>query len=128
MTARASVNVEQLIKPGERSIGGVEGRLVAISIAGRAPRFTVIDSITHKPVACQFSDVHMERVKAALGQRVFAHGDLLYNRKGEPKKIILDNFRVIGDKNLPTSGDLIRAIGGPADMSTKEYLELVRGN
>jgi hypothetical protein len=129
ITARASVNVEQLIKPGERTFGGVEGKLVAISIAGREPRFTVIDSITHKTVACQFNDALMEDVKMALGQRVFAHGDLLYNRKGEPKKIVLDAFRILEDSStLPTSDDLIRQIGGPSDMSTKEYLDQVRGN
>jgi hypothetical protein len=129
ITARASVNVEQLIKPGERTLGGVEGRLVAISIAGRNPRFTVIDSVTHKTVACQFSDALMEDVKMALGKRVFAHGDLLYNRKGEPKTIVLEAFRILEDRStLPTSDDLIREIGGPSDMSTKEYLDLVRGN
>lgn len=129
ITARASVNVEQLIKPGERTRGGVEGRLVAISIAGRTPRFTVIDTITHKTVACQFSDALMEQVKMALGKRVFAHGDLLYNRRGEPKRIVLDAFRILEDRStLPSSDDLIREIGGPSDMSTKEYLDLVRGN
>lgn len=129
ITARASVNVEQLIKPGERTIGGVEGRLVGISIAGRTPRFTVIDSVTHKTVACQFKDSSMDEVKMALGKRVFAHGDLLYNRKGEPKRIVLDAFRILEDSStLPTSDDLIREIGGPSDMSTKEYLDLVRGN
>jgi hypothetical protein len=129
ITARASVNVEQLIKPGERTIGGVEGRLVAISIAGRNPRFTVVDTVTHKTVACQFGDTLMEDVKRALGKRVFAHGDLLYNRKGEPKKIVLDTFRVLEDKStLPSSDDLIREIGGSSDVSTKDYLDLVRGN
>jgi hypothetical protein len=129
ITARASVNVEQLIKPGERTIGGVEGRLVAISIAGRSPRFTVIDAVTHKTVACQFSDDYMEEVKMALGKRVFAHGDLIYNRMGEPKKVVLNAFRILEDKStLPTSDDLIREIAGASDMSTREYLDLVRGS
>jgi hypothetical protein len=71
----------------------------------------------------------MDAVKAALGKRVFAHGDLLYNRKGEPKKVIVNSFREMATCDaLPTSDDLIRAIGGQADMSTKEYLDLVRGN
>jgi hypothetical protein len=129
ITPHASVNVEELIKPGERTTGGVEGRLVGISVAGRAPKFTVIDSITHKAVACQFGEAAMEEVKMALGKRVFAHGNLLYNRKGEPRKVVLDAFRVLEDRStLPTSEDLIREIGGPSDMSTKEYLDLVRGN
>lgn len=129
ITARASVNVEQLIKPGERTVGGVEGKLVAISIAGREPRFTVIEAITHKTVACQFGEALMDDVKKALGKRVFAHGNLLYNRNGDPKRIVLDAFRVLEDgATLPTSDDLIRQIGGPSDMSTKEYLDLVRGN
>jgi len=129
ITPQASVNVEELIKPGERTIGGVEGRLVGISIAGRKPRFTVIDAITHKAVACQFNDIVLEEVKMALGKRVFAHGDLLLNRRGEPRKINLDAFRVLEDgSTLPTSEDLIREVGGPSDMSTKEYLDLVRGN
>jgi len=124
ITARASVNVEQLIRPGERTIGGVEGRLVTISIAGRAPRFTVLDAVNHKSVACQFDDARLETVKDALGKRVFAHGELIHNRRGEPKKIIVDDFRVLEDAStLPTSDDLIRAVGGPSDVSTKEYLE-----
>lgn len=129
ITARSSVNVEQLIRPGERTIGGIEGRLVAISIAGRMPRFTVIDAVTHRAVACQFREALLEDVKAALGKRVFVRGELLYNSKGEPKKISLDCFRVFGDRPaLPTSTDVIRVVGGPSDMSTKDYLDLVRGN
>jgi hypothetical protein len=128
ITARASVNVEQLIRPGESTFGGIEGRLVTISIAGRAPRFTVIDLATHKTVSCIFKDAIMDDVKTALGKRVFACGDLLFNRKGEPRRIAVQSFRTIEDAvKLPTSDDLIRAIGGPSDVSTKEYLELVRG-
>lgn len=127
ITSDSSVNVEQLIRPGERTIGGAEGRLVAISIAGRKPRFTIIESATHKTVSCQFESSRIEDVKMALGKRVFVHGDLLYNRRGEPRKIEVETFRVLAE-GLPSADDLIREIGGPAEMSTKEYLDLVRGN
>jgi hypothetical protein len=71
----------------------------------------------------------MDDVKAALGKRVFAYGDLVYNRRREPKKVILEKFTVLDDRRaLPTADELIRAIGGPSDISTKEYLDLVRGN
>ena len=48
ITPRAAVNVEQLIKPGERTIGSVEGKLVEISIRGKTPRVTVFDQVTKK--------------------------------------------------------------------------------
>jgi hypothetical protein len=129
ITARASVNVEQLIKPGERTIGSVEGRLVAISLLGRSPRFTVFDAVTKKGVSCVFGDELLERVRMALGRRVFAHGDLLYNRRHEPKKIVLHDFRLMDDTRPPTSDELLREIDNlTGDLTTKEYLDLMRGN
>lgn len=129
ITARAAVNADQLVRPGERTTGGVEGQLVAISVRATTPRFTVIDAVTHKSVSCHFTDAMMEEVKAALGKRVYAFGDLLYNWKREPKKITVDALRVMPEgATLPTADDLIREIGGTSDMSTKDYLDLVRGS
>lgn len=128
ITPRAAVNVEQLIKPGERTIGAVEGKLVEISIRGKNPRVTVFDAVTKKGVSCYFGEALTDDIKMALGKRVFVHGELTYNRKGEPKSIRLNEFRVLHDKQLPTSRDLLAAIDNlTGDISTKEYLESVRG-
>lgn len=129
LTAQAAVNVEQLIKPGERTIGSVEGRLTEISIAGRSPRFTVFDQVTKKGVGCHFKSAMLDAVKDALGKRVFAHGDLTYNRRGEPKKIVLDTFSVV-QGHLPTPADVLRTMGDnlTGDLTTRQYLEMLRGD
>ncbi len=129
ITPRAAVHVEQLIKPGERTIGAVEGRLVEISIRGADPRVTVYDDVTKKGVSCYFSEQLNDDIKMALGKRVFVHGDLMYNRRGEPHKIRLDTFRVISETARPTSDELLSSIDNlTGDLTAKDYLELVRGN
>jgi len=129
ITPRAAVNIEQLIKPGERTIGSVEGKLVEISIRGKNPRVTVFDEVTKKGVSCYYNDELTDEIKMAFGKRVFIHGELTYNRKGEPKSIRLQTFRTLKNAKLPTSDDLLKVVDNlTGDLTSKEYLEIVRGS
>lgn len=129
ITPRAAVNIDQLIHPGRKEIGSVEGRLNVISLAGRAPRFVLYETIRHKAVSCRFAPEKLEEIKAALGRRVLVTGVVTYNRKDEPQRIALESFRLLRDRaDLPTVDSMTQ--GYPdltGDLSTKEYLELVRG-
>ena len=89
---RAAVNIDQLIHPGRKEIGSVEGRLNVISLAGRAPRFVLYETITRKAVSCRFTTERLEEIKAALGRRVLVTGLVTFNRKEEPQKITLESL------------------------------------
>lgn len=89
---------------------------------------TVFDQVTKKGVSCYYRDELTDEIKMALGKRVFIHGDLTYNRKGEPKSIRVQSFRILHEAKLPTSDDVLKTIDNlTGDLSTKEYLEMVRG-
>lgn len=88
----------------------------------------MFDEVTKKGVSCYYNSELTDEIKMAFGKRVFIHGDLTYNRKGEPKSIRVQSFRITQGAKLPTSDELLRAIDNlTGDLSTKEYLETVRG-
>jgi hypothetical protein len=130
LTAQATVNVERLVPILARSVGSVEGRLEMVSLHSK-PRFVVYHGFNRKAVTCKFNpEKWLEPVKAALGRRVNVSGLIGFNAKGEPQKIEIDDLRVLRQNSeLPRAGDLhglVRDLTG--DLSTKEYLDEVRGD
>jgi hypothetical protein len=127
--ATAAAHIEQLIHPGERTFGSVEGKLTMISVAGRKPRVTIVDAVSKKGVSCHFEESHLDEMKDGLGKRVIAEGLLTYNRKGEPQRLHVESFRIIPDREaLPSSDELLRAIPNLSDgLTTAEHMSLIRG-
>jgi hypothetical protein len=129
LTARAAVNVDQLIRPAHKGLGSVEGRLNMISLAGARPKFEVYDALTKKPVSCRFEPHMLDAVKDALGRRVVVAGVVTYNGKGEPFRIVLDSpIRVLRDRpQLPTTEDIERHYPTlTGTVSSREYLDTIR--
>lgn len=129
LSARASANVEQLLPARSFSIGSVQGKLEAINLHGRAPKFTVYHHISGKGVACRFPLEKTEEVKDALGRRVVICGTVHYNAKAEPVRIDLEEIKPVPDEaGLPRASALTGSIPSlTGNLSTAEYLEAVRG-
>lgn len=123
---RSSINIAQLLLPGKKAIGSVEGRLNVISLAAKRPKMTVYAAITRKGVSCTFENNLLNEVKDALGKNVVVGGTITYNRKGEPQRIMTESFRVLGG-NVPTADDVEQAFESlTGSMTTEEYLKLIR--
>lgn len=129
LSARASENIDQLMRIQQRSIGSVEGKLETISVHGK-PKFIVYDDLTRKAVTCKFeSERWLEKVKEALGRRVNVAGVVHYNAKGEPLRVQLEDLRFLRrQEELPATSE----IGGidrdfTRDLTTEEYMRRIRG-
>jgi hypothetical protein len=128
LSAKASANIDQLLPARYQSVGSIEGKMEMISIHG-APRFIVYLARTHKAVKCTFDrDRWLDKVKDALGHRVYVSGIVHSNSRGEPLRVEIDDIRRLRkQEELPT----ITEIGGidpefTGDMSTDEYLRSIR--
>jgi hypothetical protein len=127
ITPRAAVNIVQLLKPGRKNVGAIEGRLNVISLATKRPKMVIYEGVTHKGVSCFFAPEKLADVKDALGKRVIISGTITYNRRGEPQRIRMDTFRVLRARSdLPTEDSVELAIPRLTASSTKDYLDLVR--
>ena len=127
ISQKAADNIGQLLPIRRESIGGVEGRLEGISIHG-AKRFIVYQAITHKAINCVFARPEfLDRAISALGKRVLVSGTVRKNIKGEPVAVDVQNLRVLGGENLPSTGQLTGydpELTG--DLSTDEFIRRVR--
>jgi hypothetical protein len=120
-------NVKRLRVPAVRAIGSVTGALEAITLHG-APRFSVYDTVTRRPVSCRFPAESLEEVKAALGKRVNVAGLVHRNSRGQPLRVEKAKLTV-----LPSSADLStadRLVGHDpnftGDLATDDYMRELR--
>ncbi|MEO8380412.1 MAG: hypothetical protein ABI779_12170 [Acidobacteriota bacterium] len=130
LTPRGAVNLDQLIRPGGKSYGSVEGRLSVISVKQEKPRFDIVTSLSKKTVSCRFDAGLLDDVKSALGRRVIVTGEITYNSKGEPQKIAMDGgIRELRDRDkLPSTAEMTGAFPDLiGDMTIAEYMEQIRG-
>jgi len=128
LSAKASVNVDQLLPTSYTSVGSIEGRLEAISLHGK-PKYVVYHDRTQRAISCRFQPQDLEEVKAALGLRVNVFGLVHWNPKGEQIKVEEGNLRILGPQELlPT----IEEVGGSdptltGGRSTADFLREIRG-
>ena len=128
LTARATVNARQLIRPRQKSVGSIEGRIETISLH-RGSRFVVYHSVTKKAVTCTFKDENLLSIaKDALGRRVNVSGIIRSNSKGEPLRVDSDNIRVLKSRiDIPSVDDLFGI--DPlftGDMTSDAYVRSMR--
>jgi hypothetical protein len=117
----------ELVGYGYKSFGSVEGTLEMISIH-RPPRFNVYHSVSLHAVRCNLREEDVERVRDALGRRVIISGVVSYNRKDEPKSVMVEELEILPkEEELPTIEQFVGSdpnyIG---DMTTEEYIREIR--
>lgn len=127
LSKAAANSIDQLTKVRRRSIGSVEGKLEMISVH-RRHEATVYHAHTHKAVRCRFPETMLEDVKAALGQRVIAAGEVQWNAKNEPVTIMVSSIRPLRPQiKLPSIEDLSGAWSDAfGDMDSVSYVRSMR--
>ena len=110
------------------TLGTIEGRLVAISVASGA-KFVIYHHISNKAVLCTFPDNRLDEVKESLGRNAIASGTINYNVRREPVQMECDLLRMKRSKdNLPT---ILSTAGSDPNFtgveSTSEYIRSIRG-
>ncbi len=127
MSHNLVANVDVLIGPFYSAIGSVEGTLDTISLH-RSPRIFVYHSLTRKAVRCKFPLDMLENVRSALGKRVIVSGIVQYNRQGDPVRVDMEEIRILGLNQLPSTQELSGSDETfTGDMSTAEFLRSIRG-
>jgi hypothetical protein len=128
LSAKAAVNIDQLLRTRRRAIGSVRGKIETVSIH-RGQKFIIYLSRTHKAVTCRISDPQLLKEAAkVMGRRVLASGTVHYNAKNEPMRVDVEQLRVFREENeLPGISELAGSdpdfTGG---LSTKEYIREMR--
>lgn len=111
-TQRITANVEELTVGRVKSIGSVDGKLIAVSM-GDGLRFSVDDRVRGRRVECRFSDQLLEHVLGAFGKRVIARGFLWSRADGVPQRIDVRALEVVEpDENLPRASAVMGILGG----------------
>jgi hypothetical protein len=107
ITRQAAVNAGQAIKPKFVAVGSVTGTLEVISLHGRST-FNVYESVSGAAVRCDFDrDLHLEKVKQALGRRVRAHGVISRNSNGDAVRLAMQDLDILPeDRSLPSIRDI----------------------
>lgn len=127
VSPKSAEHVQRLLVPKSKAIGSVIGVLEVVSLH-RGYRYSVYDEVTHRAVRCEFSEDELEKVKAALGQRVMVSGILHRNEKGQPLRVDQPRLSVLPRRgDLPTTEQLV---GIDPDftgtLTTDEYVRQLR--
>ena len=109
LTHKTVAVVEDLLKTPVSTYGTIEGKLETLSVRGRI-HCVISDSYTDHAVRCNFhpSDTELfERITQHFRKRIIAYGKVHYKKDGEPKTILIDDFRILPEqKDLPKFKDV----------------------
>jgi hypothetical protein len=107
-TRQLMTHVDQVIGEGRESIGAIEGKLQALNIHEKPPRFAIFDLLTDERVECYFgTDVDLEEVLRGVGRRVAVSGIIKTRATGERFSIDVRSLRVFPpESELPTPDDV----------------------
>lgn len=107
-----------------REYGSVEGTVEGLTIHGRNA-FSVYDSITGKRVECVCDRETIEKIIEHLGKRVNVRGEFRYGSDEEPKKVIVEDFQLLGVGPLPQAED-VRGLFADDPVDIEEWSRYVR--
>lgn len=109
-------NAVDAVAPATRDRGSVEGIVDALSGGARnKPSAVVLDALTRQRVRVALLQEHVPLVRDAWGERVAVHGEIAYNRMGQPIRITADEVLVLPQ---PTPRARLRELVGIAPQWT----------
>jgi hypothetical protein len=110
-TRRLMTHVDQVIGEGRESIGTIEGKLQALNIHEKPPRFAIFDLLTDQRVECYFGEaVELDEVLRGVGRRVGVSGIIKTRATGERFSIEVRSLRVFPAESALPSPDEVRGI------------------
>jgi hypothetical protein len=122
VTHLAADNVKTLMAPRSRALGSVTGRLEAVTLHYKMPKFHIYDDLANRPVACQFAEDSLDMIRTALGKRIRVGGVVIRNAKGQAIGVDDPVIEFLGDGR-----DLTELVGLDPDCtagkSLAEYME-----
>lgn len=107
-TRQLMTHVDQVMGEGRESIGAIEGKLEALNIHEKPPRFAIFDLLTDQRIECYFgTNVDLEEVLRGVGRRVAVSGMIKTRGTGERFSIDVRSLRVFpAESELPTPEDV----------------------
>lgn len=101
-------HVDQVMGEGRESIGAIEGKLQALNIHEKPPRFAIFDLLTDQRIECYFgATVDLEEVLRGVGRRVAVSGLIKTRGSGERFSIEVRGLRVFpAESELPSPDDV----------------------
>jgi hypothetical protein len=110
---RLMTNVDEVLGAGRESIGTIEGKLEALNIHERPPRFGIFDLLTDQRVECYFgTNIDLEEVLRGVGRRVAVSGIIKTRGTGERFSIEVRGLRVFPpEADLPSPEDVRGILG-----------------
>ncbi len=117
------------VTAAERAIGSVVGILDVVNLRRGSRQVSLYNDETRRAVRCRFGTDLFDAVKAALGTRVRALGEITRNRRGQILSVDIERLEGLAeDRSVPSVDDLAGiATWYTGDLSTEEYLRSVRG-
>ena len=107
-------NVESLLRTSVTTFGTVEGTLQTLSIRGGI-HCVIYDPLTDHAVRCNFhsKDTDLfEEIIQHFKSRIIAYGKIAYKKDGQPKTILVEDFREIpNQEDLPKFKDIYGIFG-----------------
>lgn len=131
VTESGAKTLQDLLPPRREEKGSVEGTLETISIHG-SKKLIIYESLSRKGVTCILrKEESLDLAKEALGKKIVVSGEILFNIKDEPVRVMIENLRdlrILGlGKKFPTAAQLTGSDPNfTGDLSTDEYIERIR--
>lgn len=118
-------NVDRALKPASTAIGGIYGTVDVLNARSKKPWFGIRDELSRRPVRCDQPEVDVDRIKSLFGRRVYAHGQLTLNARGQTTQIGVHDLSEL--PSLNNSIDIERLLGAfPGRTGDKTPEEFVR--
>jgi hypothetical protein len=101
-------HVDQVMGEGRESIGAIEGKLQALNIHEKPPRFAIYDLLTDQRIECFFGPTtDLEEVLRGIGRRVAVSGIIKTRGSGQRYSIEVRSLRVFpAESELPSPDDV----------------------
>ena len=124
ITRRLGANASLVIGAASTAIGSVEGTLEELTIHGQ-DALAVYDSITGRRIECRCDRETVDRAAAFLGRRITVHGEVRYDRQGEPKSVTVESIEPPGEPPFTQPED-IRGLFTDDPVDLAEWSRYVR--
>lgn len=117
------------VQDSERAIGSVSGVLDVINLRRGQHVISLYDDEARRAVRCRFPEELFETLRAALGRRVRALGEVTRNARGQILRVDLDRVELLPEsRDVPSVEELVGiAPWYTGEQSTDDYLRSVRG-
>ena len=112
ITSYSKANIDSILGYKVKDFGSVEGKLETIS-GRKGLKFFVFDSLTDERIRCDIEKELLDEAIEAFEQRVYVYGLIAYDSAGRPKRIKVEEIKVLPkEEDLPSIDEVGGILGG----------------